>query len=67
MIKRKLIRKKLLHDFMLRATHMYYRDKYAQFLIASKYNDTLCPSLLKIDEIMLNLSSAKTLLGKKPL
>jgi hypothetical protein len=57
MLKRKLIRKKKLHEFMLRATHMYYRDKYLEFLKESKMEETLCPSIYKIDEIMLNLKS----------
>lgn len=65
MLKRKLIRKKRLHDFMLKATHMYYRDKYAEFLKEVRYEESLCPSIYKIDEIMLNLKSQKSCVGKK--
>jgi hypothetical protein len=57
MLKRKLIRKRFLYDFMLKATHEYYRDKYNEFLSEGKFEEADCPSIYKIDEIMLNLKS----------
>ena len=49
----------MIYDFMLKATYEYYRDKYNEFLVESKYEEQLCPSIYKIDEIMLNLQSQK--------
>jgi hypothetical protein len=57
MLKRKIVRKRMLYEFMLRCTHEYYRDKYTDFLKEAGYEEHLCPSIYKIDEIMLNLIS----------
>ena len=45
----------MLYDFMLKSTYGYYRDKYNEFLKESKFEESLCPSIYKIDDIMLNL------------
>ena len=42
---------------MLRATHMYYRDKYHDYLKEANMDESLRPSIYKIDDIMLNLKS----------
>lgn len=65
MLKRKLVRKRHLYEFMLKATYEYYRDKFKEFLALRQYDETLCPSIYKIDEVMLNLRSKKTFINKK--
>lgn len=48
---------------MLKITYQYYRDKYFEFLKHRQFDETLCPSMHKIDEIMLNIQSQKPSLG----
>jgi hypothetical protein len=55
MLKRKIVRKRMVYEFMMKITYQYYRDKYLEFLKHRHYDETLCPSMHKIDEIMLNI------------
>jgi hypothetical protein len=57
MLKRKILRKRMIYEFMLKITYQYYRDKYFEFLKHRQFDETLCPSMHKIDEIMLNIQS----------
>ena len=60
MLKRRIIRKKLFYDFMLRLIHNYYRDKYTEFLQYRNFEEGLCPSISRIDEIFLSIQSSKS-------
>jgi hypothetical protein len=50
---------------MLKATHEYYKDKYTEFLKLRDFDESLCPSIYKLDEIMLNLNSKKTVVDRR--
>jgi len=63
MLKRKIVRKRMVYEFMMKITYQYYRDKYLEFLKHRQFDETLCPSMHKIDEIMLNIQSQKPSLG----
>jgi hypothetical protein len=50
---------------MLSKVHHYYKDKWFEFLKIREFDESLCPSIYKIDEILLDLLAHKKLPYRK--
>lgn len=48
--KRRIVKKRCLYEFTLRAVHQFYKEKYNQVLKLMRYEERTMPGLVDIEE-----------------
>jgi len=53
--RRRIVKKRCLYEFTLRAVHQFYRDKYNDILAMMRYEEKTMPGLIDIEDNHNNL------------